>query len=312
MWILNVLKFISVQHKSKMKKIFTIILLICVATTVSIEAQRRITPVNTSATTTQARNENKKEEKNVRPASVIETKDSEGNIVLVDTISGQEYIDSTLIIEKKKILYPLFHQITVGLNVWDPIMRCLGQKYGGGEVWGELSLYNRFKPMIAFGLGTADYAPEDGNYTYKSGLAPYFKIGLNYNFMFKSQPDYQIYLGLHYGFTPFSYEINNISMPDSYWDEPETFNIPSQNASVGFIDVSLGIKVKIVQNFSLGWNIKYHSLLHESKNSYGEPWYIPGFGTRGSKITGSFSLMYTFTLNKGIVKEDIENEIVEE
>lgn len=288
-----------------MRRIFTIIL-ICIAATVLVEAQRRITPVNNSATTTQARNENKKEEKNVRPQSVIETQDSEGNVVLVDTITGQEYIDSTAINKKPKILYPLMHQVTVGLNIWDPVMRCLGQKYGGAEIWGELSLYNRFKPMIAFGLGSADYTPDDGNYTYKSKLAPYFKIGMNYNFMFKSKPDYQIYLGIHYGFSPFTYEITDISIPGGYWGEADVVNIPQQKANIGFLDIALGLKVMIVKNFSLGWSIKYHSLLHESKYTYGEPWYIPGFGTRGSKISGSFSLMYTFTLNKSREVENIE------
>ena len=46
-----------------------------------------------------------------------------------------------------------YNQWDIGVNVWDPIMRCFGQHYGLIDVWGELSLYNRFKPIFEIGLG---------------------------------------------------------------------------------------------------------------------------------------------------------------
>ena len=48
----------------------------------------------------------------------------------------------------------------------------------------------------------------------------------------------------------------------------------------------------------MGWAMKYHSILHESKAKYGKPMYIPGYGTRGSSITGAFSLMYVLPIEK--------------
>lgn len=285
-----------------MMRHLTIILLFAISGLLVNEsaAQRRITPVtpNSNAIPATERKKDTPARKQDDKKNLVEFKDTQGNTVLVDTISGREYIDSTAIKEKNKLAYPLFHEVTVGLNLWDPIMRCFGQKYGGAEIWGELSIHNRFKPVVEIGLGTADYTPEDGNYTYKSSTSPYFRIGMNYNFLYKSKPDYQFHAGIRYGFTSFSYEITDIHPVADYWQENATFNIPSQSSTVGFLDIVLGIRVKIVKNLSMGWAFKYHTILHESKNIYGEPWYIPGYGTRTSSIGGSLSVMYTIPLGK--------------
>lgn len=286
-----------------------LIYIICIVSLfVSVEAQRRITPVTPQSG--QKIDKNEKFDK----SRLVEFKDESGNIVLVDTVSGKEYVDTTEIKETTKIEYPLFHEATLGFNFWDPVMRCLGQKYGGAEVWAELSLYNRFKPIVEIGFGSANDTPEDKNYTYKSSMAPYFRIGMNYNFLFKKITDYQFLVGLKYGFTSFSYELNNISMDAGYWGEPINFNIPSQKSTVGFMELTFGIKVKIYQNISMGWALKYHAILHESQNKHGKPWYIPGYGTRGTPITGAFSIMYTIPFKKGgteIVDLEAEEELPE-
>lgn len=259
-----------------------------------VEAQRRITPVNPAQSTAKSRPKDDK----VDMSRYIEARDDKGNVLLIDSVTGKEFVDSAALKEKDIIKYPLFHEVTVGLNVWDPVMRIMGQKYGVAEAWAELSLHNRYKPIIEVGLGTANATPDDGNYTYKSPLVPYFRIGMNYNFLFKKKPDYQFYAGLRYGFSTFSYELNNVTMAPGYWNEPTVFDIPSQNATVGYLELTCGLKVRIYKNFYMGWALRYHSILHETKNEYGEPWYIPGYGSRESSISGAFSLMYTIPLHK--------------
>ena len=49
----------------------------------------------------------------------------------------------------------------------------------------------------------------------------------------------------------------------------------------------------IASNFYLGWEVKVHNTLHSSKTKYGDPWYVPGFGTKGSLFTGALSFSYT-------------------
>ena len=261
-----------------------------------VVAQRRITPVD---------NPDKKElpvksaadSTNVRPESVIETTDLEGHTILVDTISGVEYRD-TILTTAPKLVYPLFDGVTVGVNIWDPVMRCFGQEYGLIGFWGEVSLHNWLKPVFEFGLGNADYTPDDGNYTYKSPIAPYFKIGLNYNFLYNSNPDYSVYAGLRYGLSNYSFEATNVTVNQGYWGEESKFDVPSQSFTTGYFEAMVGIRVKILGNVSMGWELKIHKLLHGSEGKYGDPWYVPGFGTRSSLFSGSFSISYTLPIGR--------------
>ncbi len=270
----------------------------------SMYPQRRMTPLETADTRTQSVNENPRDTSEITDPSqrpnLIRMQDERGNLVYVDTVTGKEYVDSTEIKKALSRQYPLFHALTVGLNIWDPVMRLFGQDHGTAEVWAELSLRNRFKPVVEFGLGTASHTPDTGGYTYKSGLSPYFRIGLNYNFLYKSVPDYQFFAGLRYGFSSFSYEINDITLSSGYWNESSALSIPSQNSTVGYFEIVLGLKVKIYRGLYLGWSFKFHSILHETKdNPYGDPWYIPGFGSRESNISGAFSIMYTLPFGSG-------------
>ena len=282
--------------------IFSIILFCIVLGATTLNAQRRISPVETPSTQTKAVNLNPKDTTETPDPSkmpnLIHFHDEKGNVVYVDTITGKEFIDSTNLKKKTIYSYPLWDEVTVGVNVWDPVMRCVGQDYGIIDVWGELSIHNRFKPVFELGIGQASHTPDGGNYTYKSSVAPFFKIGANYNFLFNKEKAYQIYAGVRYGITPFSFKVTDVDIDNSYWDETYTTSIPSQNVFAGYGEVVLGIKVQIHKEWSLGWTFKYHTMLHESKCEYGEPWYIPGFGSRGSSLTGAFNVMYTIPLSR--------------
>ena len=207
-------------------------------------------------------------------------------------------MDSTAMLPVVKMKYPLLFSASAGIDIWDPLMRAFGQDYGLVGAWAELSMHNRYNAVFEIGAGQAKHSPEDNNYTYRSPASLYFKLGINYNFLYNSSPDYQFYAGLRYGFSPFSYSIDDITIDAPYWDESARFNIPSQNATAGWLELVAGLRVKIWGPISAGWSFKYHKILHESKAAYGKPWYIPGYGSRGSNITGSFSISYTFSLDK--------------
>lgn len=265
-------------------------------------AQRRVTPVKTAEPTrTQiAVDESKRKPKSTLPASVVKQIDDKGREILVDTITGSEYVDSLALAQPKVIgnFYPLMHALTVGVDLWDPLMRVFNQDYGLAGVWAELSLHNRYNPIVEFGLGNAWSRPDDMNYTYSSPMAPYFKVGCNYNFLYNSNPDYQVYAGIRYGITRFSYDVTDVTVSNAYWGETSHFDIPRQRSTVGYGEVVAGLKVKLAGRWSMGWCIKYHAVLHSSRAVYGKPWYVPGFGTRSSAIGVSLSVMYTLPLNK--------------
>jgi hypothetical protein len=266
----------------------------------TVGAQRRITPVT---------NPDKKVATDTvdSKANLKEMMDASGHIVLVDTVLGKEYHD-TLLMTAPKLVYPRYQAVSIGVNLADPLMRCLGQSYGLIGFWGELSIHNWIKPVVEFGFGEANYTPDDEDYTYKSSIAPYFKLGLNYNFLYNSNPDYSAYVGLRYGLSNFSYEVNDVKYDQGYWGETGTIGIPSQRVTVGYFEFIFGIRVRIINNFNLGWEVKAHALANQGNPTYGRPWYVPGYGTRGSLFTATFSLSYTLPLSPKPVIQDKDNK----
>ncbi len=268
-----------------------LVVLLSVVCALAVSAQRRVTPVSTPppvSATTQERTPKAADRTNV-----VSRTDSHGNIILVDTISGSEFNDTIVIERPPQHIYPKLNGTTVGLNILDPVMRLLGQDYGGVDVWGQLSIYNRYFPTLTIGAGTSDFTPDGNNFTFKSPIAPYFKLGCAYNMFYNSNPDYQFQVGLMYGFSAFSYKVTDVTVTDSYWQETSHFTIPSTSTSAGWLEITFGVKVKIAGPWSLGWNVKYHKILHEGAARSGKPVYIPGYGKRGNALALGFSLMYT-------------------
>ncbi len=258
-------------------------------------AQRRVTPVKPLAPGTTPKVER---EKKVDRSKLVEMEDVNGNVILVDTVTGTEFKDTTMLAAPPKMEYPLLHEVIAGVNLWSPIMRAFGQHYGLGDVWGEVSLHNRYFPYFAFGLDNCDDTPDNSNFTFRTPVSPYFKLGASYNFFYNSNPDYKLQMGLRYGFTSYKWNVENVTVDEGYWDDPSHFSILNQKSTAGYLEVTFGLKVKIFKSWSLGWHIIYHSMLHETKNPNGKPMFIPGYGKRGSAVTGNFSLMYTIPINK--------------
>lgn len=260
-----------------------------------LSAQRRVSPVKPPA----GQNFNRQEGDSLSRDGVIQQTDSRGRKILVDTVSGTEVPDTAgMFTTVPKMIYPLFHSVSVGVDIWDPVMRIFGQHYGLVEFSGELNLHNRYIPVVEIGLGQSTYTPANQNYTYRVSTVPYFRIGCNYNFLYNSNPDYLAYGGIRVGFSPFNYHLENVTVNSGYWNESQTVTFPSLHSDVVYLNLLFGIRVKIIGPVSMGWSFRFKTRLHETKNPAGNPWYIPGYGTRNSSISGSFSIYYTLPLHK--------------
>lgn len=262
-----------------------------VAISLAVSAQRRVTPVTTRPPVSSSAVQ--KEPKAADRTNVVSRTDSQGNVILVDTLLGSEFADTIVIERPPQHIYPKWNGTTVGLNLLDPFMRLVGQDYGGVDLWGQVSIYNRYFPTLTIGAGSSDFTPDGNNFTYSSSLAPYFKLGCAYNMFYNSNPDYQFQVGLMYGFSAFSYKVTDVTVTDGYWQESSHFAIPSTSTTAGWLEITFGVKVKIAGPWSLGWNVKYHAILHEGVARSGKPIYIPGYGKRGNALALGFSLMYT-------------------
>lgn len=284
-----------------MMRIAIITLLLCAAaaSAITAEAQRRITPVNTAATTTQSRNELRDDTAAInarrRASSVSYTEGDK--VVWVDTITGDKWVDSLAVVGGiPKMQYPLLHSLSVGVDIWDAAMRVFGQDHGITGLTAELNMHNRYIATFDAGVGAASHTPSGGNYSYRSPVSPYFRVGAMYNFLYNSNPDYMLMAGVRFGFSSFRWEVRDVTVNSSYWQETAKFNIPMQTTSASWFEINLGLRVKIWGPVSAGWLFKFHSIMHCGTTPYGQPWYVPGYGTRTGSITGAFLVTYTLPL----------------
>ena len=188
--------------------------------------------------------------------------------------------------------YPPLTDISFGINFIEPLFMALGQTYASTDVSATLNMWNRLQPTVEIGVGWAKATPDGMNFTYRGKISPYFKIGANYNFLFKSNPDYQALVGLRLGYSTFRYDITDISYANSYWDEFIFTHIKGERSHALWGEAAAGIKVKIWNNLSLGWLLRYHGIFNYGKNKNSRPWFIPGYGPKNSSLGISLSLYY--------------------
>lgn len=263
--------------------------------------QRKVTPVEQkkgAITTLQGKAEAKKLlDKKVSPSMLF------SDSVITDSIINP--VDTTK--HKVKMKYPLMKGLTIGVNLWDPIMRAFGQKYGLIDFSAELNMHNRFFPTVEVGFGTADSKPEDMNFRYKSPLSVFGKIGASYNFLYNKDEDYQFLAGFRLGYSLFKYDITEINVKSDYWKQDEALEILDQKSNATWLEIVLGLKIRLVKNVSMGWLFRYRNLFHVKENKNSSPWYIPGYGHRNRSINGSFSVYYTLPLNKAKKCQPVES-----
>ncbi len=194
--------------------------------------------------------------------------------------------------------YPRLTDLSVGLNFAEPLFMAFGQTYASADVNVTLNMWNRLQPTAELGLGWAKTTPDDMNFTYKGKPSPYFKVGVNYNFLFKNSPDYQVFLGIRLGYSPFSYDVTGAHYVNSYWQEDATFDLQGEHSHALWGEGGAGLKVKLWGSLSMGWMIRYHGIFNYGKNEHSRPWFIPGYGPRGSSLGFSMGIYYTLPMRR--------------
>ena len=192
--------------------------------------------------------------------------------------------------------YPRLTDLSIGINIAEPLFMALGQSYASADVSATLNMWNRLQPTVELGLGWAKSTPDDMNFTYRGKPSPYFKVGANYNFLFKNSPDYQAIVGLRLGYSTFGYDVTGISYANSYWKEGLTGDITGERSHALWGEAGVGLKVKLFGPLSMGWMVRYHGLFNYGKNSHSRPWFIPGYGPRGKSLGLSLGIYYTLPL----------------
>ena len=189
--------------------------------------------------------------------------------------------------------YPAFDGVSVGVNFFDGIMMIAGQQRGSFDIQADCSIHNWFFPAAEFGVGFADAHPDNGRCHYKTSPSFYAKIGMNYNFLYKSNPDYQVFLGLRAGVSSFGYDIYDIQAGSQFYlGEDSPRQLTGLRATNFYGQALAGVKVKIYRSFSMGWTFRYAFIIHQKYSDPDYPaWFTPGKGT--GPISATFSLIWT-------------------
>lgn len=206
---------------------------------------------------------------------------------------------------------PFYNGTYVGVDLYGIGSKLLGGDFMSSEVSIAVNLKNKFIPTIEFGMGGTDTWNETGIH-YKSKLAPFFRIGVDYNTMAKKkEKNSYLYAGLRYAFTSFKYDvstlplddplwggsIDNPSLPDNIWEGSVPFDHKGMKGSMQWLEMVLGVKVKIYKNFNMGWSLRIKYRTKYTTGEFGNPWYVPGFGKFKSNNMGiTYSLIYKLPL----------------
>ncbi len=152
------------------------------------------------------------------------------------------------------------------------------------EMSANVSLLNRFYPTLEAGFAHTDRLSAE-NATYQ-GAGGFFKAGLDISALKKEGPENQLYAGVRIAYSGQHYNLYNVRISDTYWNPDSEKDFRNLNQHDCFGEVVLGVQVKIVKGFNMGWYVRLKLLFTKGKDGDFLPYYIPGFGYRQSTNFG--------------------------
>lgn len=210
--------------------------------------------------------------------------------------------------EGQKYRYPLFNGLDISVDVMDLLMRSFGTGYGSHEVQVMADFHHRFFPMVALGMGQANTTSDNGmNYsdgrlypsdirkehTFKTNLAPYFKLGCAYNLKYNNfRPNDFYTIFMRYGFCSYTTSISDLWYYDGTWATYKSEDLTDLDHNIHWIELGGMIKVQVAKYISLGWDLYYKVAVKEKTSQYGTPFYSPGFGVHNNHIGFMFRIYY--------------------
>lgn len=188
--------------------------------------------------------------------------------------------------------YPLWHGMSVSVNVFPPMMQLFGKDYANYEAMLTLDLHHRFMPQVVAGMGGGE-ATNDNGLTYKSNTVPYLKVGMAYNFNYNdTQPDNFYAVFARYAFSSSKGDISGMSYTDGYWDVWTPEDLEGLQFNAHWLEIGGMIKVRIAHHISMGWEGSFKPFVHKGGGRHGDPYFVPGYGVTTSKLGFGFHVFY--------------------
>ena len=204
-----------------------------------------------------------------------------------------------------EVTYPLMNGIDVGVDILSPVLKAFGSDFMSAEAMVDVNLYNRFFPTVEIGYGGGK-SMNDYDVSIKSS-APYFRLGIDYNTLWKKAHCNLLLVGLRYGLGSGKYDVTvpNLTDPeyvggaeqtnltDPIWKDTSNFVHEGMKFTMHWIEFTVGIRANVAKRIKMGLMLRIKYKLKASTDTYGDPYYIPGFGRYDSNNTGiTYSIIY--------------------
>jgi hypothetical protein len=185
--------------------------------------------------------------------------------------------------------------IRVGADLSKIARTLYDSNYQGLELVGDYRLTKKY--FLAGELGNENQTTADDqiNFTTKGS---YFKFGFDYN-AHENWLDLEniISIGLRYGLSTFSQEINSYQVYNPYpYFGPVPDTKPGQKyngLSAQWVEVVAGMKTRVFDNFFVGFTLRANRLVRNQKPGGFDNLYIPGFNRT---YDGNFGVGFNYTL----------------
>jgi hypothetical protein len=182
---------------------------------------------------------------------------------------------------------PFNKGLNIGFDISGIITKLINndiEDYGGWLSWD----FNR-KYKIALQLGTTSMSTRNSNISYAS-KGRYSLLGFDYNFYKKGKPNNidMVYIGLFYGYADMQHQTYYYKIEDKYWEKLES-SLPKSNIYAGWLCFHFGIRVELMKNIQLGWNVNFNKLLNKTGDSKVDPLNIAGYGQGNSSSNFGFN-----------------------
>ncbi|MGN1255979.1 MAG: DUF6048 family protein [Bacteroidaceae bacterium] len=186
---------------------------------------------------------------------------------------------------------PVFGGIAVGADLVGFAMKGMGLKFANMEVCGRLNFKEKYYPIVELGIG--DCTREGGENNNKfSTTAPYYRIGMDYNFNKKVNGN-RFFGGLRYAFSSYKFDFENPDFSDPVYGTSMPVSFKDLQAKKQWMEVCLGVECKLWSIVRMGWSLRYKIRVKDSSPTYGNAWYAPGFGKNGNTTWGgTVNLMF--------------------
>lgn len=198
--------------------------------------------------------------------------------------------------------------VRLGTDLYKLTRALYDKNYKGIELVGDYRLTKKY--FVAAELGSENKTTEDDrlNTTTKG---TYLKIGFDYNF-YENWLDMEniISIGMRYGMSTFNQQLNSYKTYNAhpYWGEmpSKTSGETYTGLTAGWLEVVLGVKVKVINNIFAGFSLRMNGLVFDKKPSDNfESLYIPGFNrTYAGKFGAGFN--YTLTYFVPLYKKTVK------